>query len=109
MAGQIRELDAAGKEVRTINLEMQGGWNGITATSKGTYLVAHGTGIVQEIDTTGKKIGEYKVPGACYASRLPTGNTLIVSNSSGLIEVDRDGKTVWSQNIPTSLWRGHRR
>ena len=111
MAGQIRELDAAGKEVRTINLDRQGSWNGITGTSKGTYLVSNGsgTGVVQEIDTTGKKIWEYKIPGACYASRLPNGNTLVVSNASGLTEVDRDGKTVWSQNVSSSLWRGHRR
>jgi hypothetical protein len=109
MAGQIRELDAAGKEVRTINLDQQAGWNGITGTPKGTYLVANGSGVVEEIDTTGKKIWEYKIPGACYASRLPNGNTLVVSNSAGLTEVDRDGKTMWSQNMTTSLWRGHRR
>lgn len=108
MAGQIRELDAAGKEVRTIALDRQGGCNGISATPKGTYLVANGGG-VQEIDMAGKKVWEYKLSGACYATRLPSGNTLVVSNSTGLLEVNREGATVWSQRITSSLWRGHRR
>jgi HEAT repeat protein len=109
MAGQIREVDAAGKEVRTLKLETQGGWNGITGTPDGHYLVA-GANVVQEIDTTGQKVWEYKVAGACYASRLPNGNTLVVSNSTAaLTEVNKKGETVWSQKVDTSLWRGHRR
>jgi HEAT repeat protein len=108
MDGQIREVDAAGKEVRTLKLETPGGWNGITGAPNGHYLVS-GAGVVQEIDTTGKKVWEYKINGACYASRLPNGNTLVVSNGSGLTEVNRQGETVWSQKIDTSLWRGHRR
>jgi HEAT repeat protein len=107
-AGQIRELDAAGKEVRTITLDQHGGCNGITGTPKGTYLVANSVG-VQEIDTAGKKVWEHKLAGACYASRLPNGNTLIVNNSTGLLEVNREGTTVWSQKMTSSLWRGHRR
>jgi HEAT repeat protein len=109
MAGQIRELDAAGKEVRTITLETKGGWNGITGTPNGHYLVC-GANVVQEIDPTGKKVWEYQAAGACYATRLPNGNTLVVSNgNSALTEVNKKGETVWSQKMDTSLWRSHRR
>src|SRR5262245_37445908 len=51
MSGQIRELDATGKEVRTLKLDIQGSWAGITGTPTKTYLVANlGSGVVQEID-----------------------------------------------------------
>src|SRR5204863_346988 len=82
------------------------GWNGITGTPNGHYLVA-GAGVVQEIDATGKKVWEYQAAGACYASRLPNGNTPVVSNGqTSLAEVNRKGETVWSQKTDTSLWRG---
>jgi hypothetical protein len=107
--GQVREVDAAFKEVRTLKLDIQGGWDGITGTPNGNYLVTNGQGVVQEIDKAGKKVWEHKLPGAVYASRLPNGNTLIVSNTTGLHEVTKDGKTVWTREMPTALWRAHRR
>ena len=48
-------------------------------------------------------------PGACFATRLPSGNTLVVDNSKGLVEVNKEGKTVWQRGLSTNLWRVHRR
>jgi hypothetical protein len=110
MDGEIREVDPSGKVVRSIPLTVRGSWSGIEGVPGGRYLVTNlGQGLVQEIDAAGKVVWEYRVGGACYASRLPGGNTLVVSNNSGLIEVDRNGKTVWTQPISTALWRAHRR
>jgi hypothetical protein len=110
MAGEIREVTPAGAVIRTIPLEVQGSWSGISVAGNGHYLVVNnGQGLVQEIDQSGKVVWDLRQEGACYATRLPGGNTLVVSNRSGLIEVDRDGKTVWERKTNTSLWRGHRR
>src|SRR5262249_38763823 len=85
MTGAIREIDAAGKEVRTIPLQIQGGWSGIEGVPGNRYLVTNNTnGVVQEVDAAGKVHWEFKTPSACYATRLPNGNTLVVSNSFGL-------------------------
>ncbi len=110
MAGVCREIDAQGKEIRSLPLPVQGSWSGIEGVPGGRYLVVNnGQGKVLEIDAHGKTVWECNIASACYATRLPTGNTLIVSNSKGLCEVDRNGKVLAEKPISTSLWRVHRR
>jgi hypothetical protein len=110
MAGAVREIDAAGKEVCTVSLPIAGGWSGVEGAPGNHYLVVNNTqGKVLEVDRKGKVVWEYTTPGACYASRLPNGHTLVVSNARGLLEVDRKGTVVWSREVSTSLWRAHRR
>jgi len=110
MAGTAREIDAAGKEVRSIVLPFQGGWSGIESVPGGRYLVVnHSQGKVLEIDAQGKTVWECQLNSACYATRLPNGNTLVVGNNNGLHEVDRNGKIVGEMAMKTSLWRVHRR
>lgn len=110
MAGACREIDAQGKEVRSLPLPIQGGWSGIEGTPGGRYLLANNSqGKVIEVDAQGKTVWEYSLGGACYATRLPSGNTLVVSNSTGLYEVDRNGKVLAEKPLKTSLWRVHRR
>jgi hypothetical protein len=110
MAGMLREVDAQGKEVRSLTLPIQGGWSGIETVVGGRYLAVNNSqGRILELDAAGKIVWEHTVSGACYASRLANGHTLIVSNSAGLSEVDRMGKTVWQLPIQSSLWRARRR
>jgi HEAT repeats/PQQ-like domain len=110
MAGKVREIDAMGKEIRTLDLPIQGGWSGIESAPGGRYLVVnHSQGKVLEIDAQGKTVWEFQTNNACYATRLANGNTLVVGNNSGLHEVDRNGKIVSEMAIKTSLWRVHRR
>ena len=108
MGGVVREVDARGKVVRDIMLKDRGSWSGIEGLPGNHYLVV-GSGKVREIDATGKVLWKVDVPSACYATRLPNGNTLVVNNSKGLVEVDRSGKTVSERPIGTTLWRVHRR
>lgn len=109
MNGDVREIAPDGKVVRTIPLEDRGSWSGIEGLPGGRYLCVGG-GKIREIDTTGKVIWKLDVPSACYATRLPSGNTLVVvNNNRGLVEVTRDGKTVGEKAMGTSLWRVHRR
>jgi hypothetical protein len=110
MTGTIREVDAEGKVVRSLPLTLAGSWSGIEGVAGNRYLVVNNAqSKVLEVDAAGKIVWEHMAAGACYATRLPTGTTLIVSNSSGLIEVDRQGKVVADKRLPTSVWRVHRR
>jgi hypothetical protein len=110
MEGTVREVDAEGKLVRDVPLPTRGGWSGVEAAPGGRYLAVNNSeGKVLEVDAAGKVVWEYQLGGACYAQRLTNGNTLVVSNSTGLVEVDRKGNTVWERKMPTSLWRAHRR
>ena len=61
-----------------------------------------------EIDAQGKTIWEYQGK-RLLRHALPNGNTLVVSNITGLQEVDRKGTVVAEKRIATSLWRVHRR
>jgi hypothetical protein len=110
MAGMVREIDAGGKVVCSVDLPGGGGWSGVEGAPGGHYLAVNNSqGRVVEVDRKGAVVWEYSTAGACYASRLPGGNTLVVSNASGLLEVDRRGHVVWSRAVTTSLWRAHRR
>ena len=65
-------------------------------TDAGTLLVSRmDMGKVSEYDADGKEIWSVAVPSPWSASRLKNGNTLIVSNSKFVREVDPSGKTVW--------------
>jgi len=107
--GTVREVDARGKEVRSVSIKAEGGsWSGIEGLPGNRYLVC-GNGKVIEIDAAGKVLWRFEQASACYAQRLPNGNTLVVDNSKGLLEVTREGKTVWERRLSTNLWRVHRR
>jgi hypothetical protein len=66
----------------------------------GNYLVSHegDNKVVREYDSTGKVVWEYKTGTKVYSAiRLKNGNTLIgTGDGHKVIEVDKDGKTVWS-------------
>ncbi len=109
MNGVVREVDAAGRVVRDVSIQAEGGsWSGIEGLPGNRYLVA-GSSKVLEVDAAGKVQWRLDLAGACYARRLPNGNTLVVDNSRGLVEVDRKGKRVWERTMTTNLWRAHRR
>ncbi len=110
MAGVVREVTAKGVLVRDVPLSIQGGWSGVESVPGGHYLACNlNQGKVVEVDNTGKVVWDYETAGACYAQRLPNGHTLVVSNNTGLIEIDRNKNVVWKQALTTSLWRAHRR
>jgi hypothetical protein len=108
MDGDVREIGPDGKVIRTIPLQERGSWSGIEGLPGNRYLCVGG-GKVREIDAVGKVLWRFDHPSACFATRLPSGNTLVVDNSRGLIEVTREGKIVWKRDLPTNLWRVHRR
>ena len=67
--------------------------------ANGHYLVAHeGDACVREYGASGNVVWEYEVGSSVYSAiRLRNGNTLIgTGNGHSVIEVNRQGKTVWS-------------
>lgn len=102
---RIIEVDADGKIQKQIALKVEHP-NPHTDTrlvrklDNGHYLVAHEgeNKIVREYDTDGKIVWEYKTGTKAYSAiRLASGNTLIgAGDGHRVIEVDKDGKTVWS-------------
>jgi hypothetical protein len=112
MGGILREVNPAGKEVRSFQLEGNNhNWCGVTAVRGGHYLVVNfNQGQVLEVDAAGKTTWQTTMQGVSYAQRLPTGNTLLTNfGQHKVVEVDRAGKTVWEKNVDTSPWRVHRR
>jgi PQQ-like domain len=117
---RIVEVDRAGKVVREVPLKVdQPHPHRDTRLARklpnGHYLVCHeGDGKVREYDDKGKVVWSYTIdlagrersPGhgpeghgteVFGAIRMPNGHTLIAGgNNNRVIEVDRDGKVVWS-------------
>jgi len=106
-AGRLLELAPGGKVVKEIRLLPAGKDGGhlymrnARQLANGNYLVAHyGEQVVREYDSQGGKVREIPAPGGPHSViRLPNGNTLIacgdLSGKQSLIEVDKEGKTVW--------------
>jgi len=65
-------------------------------TDAGTLLVAHmDLGKVCEYDTTGKVVWSVEVPGPWSATPLKNGNILVCTSKKSVLEINRDGQTVW--------------
>ncbi|WP_276500720.1 beta-propeller domain-containing protein [Terrimonas pollutisoli] len=71
----------------------------VRMTKAGTLLAAHmDAGKVSEYDWSGKEIWSINVKSPWLATRLKNGNTLITSNHGFVIEVNKNGETVWEVN-----------
>ena len=110
--GILAELDATGKEIRTIRFDrpMSGRIN-VDVLPNGRFLIPlSGVGKVAEFDQAGKIVWQCSVPKPNSAQRLVNGNTLICSREDKrVIEVDRSGKIVWEFRQEGHLFRAHRR
>jgi len=117
---RIVEVDKGGKVVKEIPLTVNKpdphrDTRMVRKLDSGNYLVCHeGDGCVREYDEKGKVVWEYKLDlngrprsgghgpeghgtEVFGAVRLKNGNTLIAGgNNNRVIEVDKDGKIVWS-------------
>lgn len=108
--GLIGELNADGKQLRTVQLSNEGTWGDIDLLTNGRFLVSnYGASFTREVDDKGKVLWESKtVPGACGADRLANGHTLLACPSRS-VEIDRAGKVVWESKSAGYVRRSHRR
>jgi hypothetical protein len=108
-ANRIVEVDGAGKELKSINL--QGiGWGSVEKLRNGNYLAAlYGGQRVVEVDGTGKVVWSVNVGSPSQAIRLPNGNTLVASVENRFVaEYNRAGKEVWKKQSMGRTWRVRR-
>ncbi len=111
--GIIEEIDAAGNKVRTVKIpEDNETWGDVDGLPGGRYLVAcyGGGGRLLEVDSTGKKLWELKVPGVCGVERLANGRFLCGCQTQ-VLEVTRTGQVAWKTTTTDQGWvrRIHRR
>jgi len=98
--GQVTEMDAAWKQVRSVKPEKYesgaGYWASVELLANGRLLVAlGGQSRVVEMDWSGKIHWEITQPNCVFASHLPNGNTLVSCfENKVLVEVDRAGREV---------------
>ncbi len=99
-AGQLLELDRGGKLLRTVMPARHAAgatyWASAEQSAPARYLAALGSSRrVVEVDETGKIVWEVELPNAVFATRLPSGNTLVCCfEECQVVEVDREGKEV---------------
>ncbi len=90
-------VDPKGKVVSTVAVECPGDLRLVRTTPDGHFLLGlAGPHLIWEVDATGKKVAEYKLPGKGYiADRLPNGH-VIAATGDGLtiVELDSMGKIV---------------
>jgi HEAT repeat protein len=105
------EIDAAGKEVRRVDLGNTSQWAGVEVLANGHFLIAlYSDNKVVEIDADGKVFLTLPVPQATYATRLPNGHTLAADTlNKKVIEFDRQGKKVKEQTAEGKPFRVRRR
>jgi hypothetical protein len=103
--GQVVELDAAGRVLKTVTPAQHAGgagyWGSVEQLPNGRMLLALGTSRkVVEIDTAGKIHWEADVPNAVFATRLRNGHTLVCNfEQRVVVELDRGGKEVTRQAL----------
>jgi hypothetical protein len=109
--GAFVRLDAAGKELKSINISQNIGLAAVDALPSGRVVVpVWGENKVVEYDAEGKKVWEVSANTPASAMRLPNGNTLVACNGSQeIIELDRNGKKVWEHKATGNPWRARRR
>lgn len=108
MQGLLLEVDRSGKELRRFQLDNNNrNWSGVEGLPGNRYLAVDLIqGEILELDHAGKTLWNCQVPGASYALRLPTGNTMVCSfDGKRVVHVDRAGKIIWEHKVGTSPWR----
>src|SRR5262249_22466287 len=97
--GRIVELDAGGKEVRSLLVPGFGTWGDLEVLPGDRFLVAsYGSNKVLELDGKGKVLWQCAADRPASATRLRNGHTLVAqSEGRQLLEFDRDGREVARQ------------
>jgi hypothetical protein len=108
---RVVELDAGGKEIRSLAVENSGGWASVELLANGNFLIAlYNAKKVIEVDRSGKVSWQCSVEAPGHATRLRNGNTLVASiEGRRIAEFDRSGKEVWRQATTGRPFHAYRR
>jgi hypothetical protein len=98
-------VDASGKEISRFTVAginsagVTSREGNIDVTLKDHMLVMQNMGTLTEFDPKGNVVWQVNVPGH-RATRLTNGNTLVASETKGVVELDASGKTIWHYQPP---------
>ena len=98
-------VDASGKEIGRFpvpginNAGVTSREGNIDVTPKDHMLVMQNLNTLTEFDPQGNVVWQVKVAGH-RATRLANGNTLVASETKGVVELDASGKTIWQYQPP---------
>jgi HEAT repeat protein len=94
--GQYVRLDASGKQVKTYQVNIPGGFAANAEVLPGDRVVASlNIGRVAEYNEKGKAVWECNIVNPAVPHRLPNGHTLVAQNGMNhLYELDRKGKII---------------
>jgi hypothetical protein len=100
-SGLLIELNAEGKELRSIPAGDTSNWGSVEPLPNGHYLVCRcSKHEVVEIDVAGKEVWRCEAQWPTWAGALRNGRVLVACAHSGqVIEFDRDSKEVWKQKL----------
>ena len=111
--GNYYRLDRTGKEVKHFRFPFNPalGLNGGAVLHGDHVLVSvYATNKITEYDADGKTVWEATVAQPGTPTRLPNGNTLVVSANARIVELDRAGKVVSElKDLAVRPWRVYRR
>jgi HEAT repeat protein len=110
-SGTYAEVDAAGKEVKSVQVPFTSGYTqGIAFLPNGHLLVAmSGANKVAEYTLKGQVVWQATVALPSTATRLPNGHILVVSTPGRrVVELTRTGQPVWELKDNPRPWRARR-
>jgi hypothetical protein len=111
---QIVEVDADGKDVKTITAPPGGLLAGARKLPDGGYVALSTVGNCMLLDKDGKQTKSFKIPnvssgiGGARFDVTPAGRILVVQTTANkVVEIDRDGREVWQATVqaPTAVRR----
>lgn len=109
--GQCHWLDSQGRETKQFPVGYVYATGGSIEVLPNRHVLVplYRDGKVAEFDLDGKMVWQVATPNPVSASRLPNGNTLVVSITQRIIEIDRQGQTVWNYGVEGRAWRARGR
>ena len=116
-AGECIRLDAKGKPVPSKSFKVPATGStiaGIEILPNNHILTTNSKGVAEYDNTGGDPIWHALISRPTSVQRLPNGNTLVASSNSArpaVVELDRNGQTVWDYKIEAGFiaWRARRR
>jgi hypothetical protein len=109
--GQCHWLDAQGREQKSFPVGYVYPLGGSIEVLSNRRLLAplFRDGKVAEFDADGKMVWHTAVQSPVSATRLPNGHTLVITMSNLVVELDREGQTVWRHSTEGRAWRARGR
>jgi outer membrane protein assembly factor BamB len=109
--GQCHWLDPQGKEIKQFQVGYIYPTGGSIEVLPNRHVLVplYRDGKVAEFDADGKMVWHVSISTPVSAARLPNGHTLVVTLVQRVVEIDRQGQSVWNYGVEGRAWRARGR